>query len=127
VTVFSTVWKMPRTVGRTSRAKDLPVVIWNIFSEKVSRENAESRSSLLDREEQGEQRKRDHAHGPGDSEPVSLSGRGGRSISPAAGLLQPSPTVWMDSMVKLGHSVCSGSSGMPSAMLKTLAPRNVAM
>ena len=54
-------------------------------------------------------------------------GSGGRSISPAAGLLYPSPTDWMDSMVKLTHSVCSGSSGMPSAMLKMLAPRNVAM
>jgi len=32
----------------------------------------------------------------------------------------------MDSMVKLTHNVCSGSSGMPSAMLKMLAPRNVA-
>jgi hypothetical protein len=34
----------------------------------------------------------------------------------------------MDSMVKLTHNVCSGSSGMPSAMLKkTLAPGTVAM
>ena len=56
-----------------------------------------------------------------------LGGSGGRSISPAAGLLYPSPTDWMDSMVKLTHSVCSGRSGMPSAMLKMLAPRNVAM
>jgi len=30
-------------------------------------------------------------------------------------------------MVKLTHSVCSGSSGRPLAMLKMLAPRNVAM
>jgi len=33
----------------------------------------------------------------------------------------------MDSMVKLTHNVCSGSNGMPRAMLKMLAPRNVAM
>jgi hypothetical protein len=33
----------------------------------------------------------------------------------------------MDSMVKLTHNVCSGSSGMPLAMLTMLAPRNVAM
>jgi len=54
-------------------------------------------------------------------------GRGGRSISPAEGLLYPSPTDWRDSMMKLTHNVCSGRSGMPSAMLKMLAPRNVAM
>jgi hypothetical protein len=33
----------------------------------------------------------------------------------------------MDSMVKLTHNVCSGSSGMPLAMLKMLAARNVRM
>ena len=45
-TVFITVWKMPRTVDRTSRTKDPLVVMRNVLSEKVSRENAESRSSL---------------------------------------------------------------------------------
>ena len=44
--VFSTVWKMLRTADRTSRAKDPPVVMRNVLSAKVSRENAESRSSL---------------------------------------------------------------------------------
>jgi hypothetical protein len=33
----------------------------------------------------------------------------------------------MDSMVKLTHIVWSKSSGMPSATLKVLAARNVAM
>jgi hypothetical protein len=56
-----------------------------------------------------------------------LGGSGGRSISPAAGLLHPSPTASMDSMVKLTHSVCSGRSGSPPAMLKMLADRNVMM
>ena len=44
--VFSAVWKMPSTVDRTSRMKDPLVVITNVLSEKVWRENAESRSSL---------------------------------------------------------------------------------
>src|SRR5215467_13461225 len=44
--VFSTVWKMPRTVDRTSRTKDPLVVMRNVLSAKVSRENAVSRSSL---------------------------------------------------------------------------------
>jgi hypothetical protein len=30
-------------------------------------------------------------------------------------------------MVKLTHNVCSGSSGMPRAMLKMAAPRKVMM
>ena len=46
LTVFITVWKMLRTVDRTSRTKDPLVVMMNVLSEKVSRENAESRSSL---------------------------------------------------------------------------------
>jgi hypothetical protein len=46
LTVFSTVWKMPRTVARISRTKDPLAVMTNVLSEKVSRENAESRSSL---------------------------------------------------------------------------------
>ena len=46
LTVFITVWKMPRTVDRTSKTKDALVVIRNVLSEKVPRENAESRSSL---------------------------------------------------------------------------------
>ena len=46
MTVFSTIWKMPRTVDSTSRTKDPLVVITNVLSENVSRENAESRSSL---------------------------------------------------------------------------------
>ena len=46
LTVFSTVWKMLRTVDRTSRTNDPLVVMTNVLSEKVSRENAESRSSL---------------------------------------------------------------------------------
>ena len=46
LTVFSTVWKMLRTVDRISRTKDPLVVMTNVLSEKVSRENAESRSSL---------------------------------------------------------------------------------
>ena len=46
LTVFITVWNMPRTVDRTSRAKDPLVVMRNVLSEKVSRENAESLSSL---------------------------------------------------------------------------------
>jgi hypothetical protein len=46
LTVFSTVWKMLRTVDRISRTKDPLVVITNVLSEKVSRENAGSRSSL---------------------------------------------------------------------------------
>ena len=46
LTVSITVWKMLRTVDRTSRAKDPPVVMRNVLSAKVSRENAESRSSL---------------------------------------------------------------------------------
>ena len=54
-------------------------------------------------------------------------GLGGQSISPAAGLLYPSPMAWMDRVVKLTHSVCSGSSGSPPAMLKMLADRNVMM
>jgi hypothetical protein len=33
----------------------------------------------------------------------------------------------MDSMVKLTHNVCSGSSGMPWAILKMAAPRKVIM
>ena len=45
LTVFSTVWKMLRTVDRISRTKDPLVVMTNVLSEKVSRENAESRSS----------------------------------------------------------------------------------
>jgi hypothetical protein len=56
-----------------------------------------------------------------------LGGTGGRSISPAAGLLYPSPTAWMDKPVKLTHSVCSGRSGSPPAMLKMLADKNVMM
>ncbi len=56
-----------------------------------------------------------------------LGGSGGRSISPAACLLYPSPTDCRDKVVKLTHNVCSGSSGMPPARLKRLAPRNVAM
>jgi len=56
-----------------------------------------------------------------------LGGSGGRSISPAAGLLYPSPTDCRDSVVNLTHSVCSGRSGTPRAMLTMLAPRNVAM
>ena len=54
--VFITVWNMPRTVDRSSRRKDAPVVMANVLSEK----------------EQAEQRERDHAHGPGDGEPVSV-------------------------------------------------------
>src|SRR5208282_112324 len=46
VTVFITVWNMPRAVDRTSRRKDALVVMTNVLSEKVPRENAESRSSL---------------------------------------------------------------------------------
>ena len=46
LTVFSTTWKMPRTVDKISRTKDPLVVMTNVLSEKVSRENAESRSSL---------------------------------------------------------------------------------
>lgn len=46
VTVFITVWKMLSTVDRTSRTKDALVVMTNVRSENVSRENAESRSSL---------------------------------------------------------------------------------
>jgi len=46
LTVFSTVWKMLRMVDRISRTKDPLVVMTNVLSEKVSRENAESRSSL---------------------------------------------------------------------------------
>jgi hypothetical protein len=37
---------MLRTVDRISRTKDPLVVMTNVLSEKVSRENAESRSSL---------------------------------------------------------------------------------
>jgi len=33
----------------------------------------------------------------------------------------------MDKVVKLTHSVCSGSSGSPAAMLKMAAPRKVMM
>jgi len=33
----------------------------------------------------------------------------------------------MDKVVKLTHSVCSGSSGMPLATLKMLADRKVMM
>jgi len=45
LTVFITVWKMLRTVDRISRTKDPLVVMRNVLSAKVSRENAESRSS----------------------------------------------------------------------------------
>jgi hypothetical protein len=34
---------------------------------------------------------------------------------------------WTDSVAKLTHSACSGSSGTPAAMSKTLAPRNAMM
>ena len=44
--VSITFWKMPRTVDRTSRTNDTLVVMRNVLPEKVSRENAESRSSL---------------------------------------------------------------------------------
>ena len=53
--------------------------------------------------------------------------RGGRSISPAAGLLYPSPTAWMDRVVKLTHNVWSGRSGSPPAMLKMLADRTISL
>jgi hypothetical protein len=43
---LSTIWKMLSTVDRISRTKDPLVVSRNVRSEKVSRENAESRSSL---------------------------------------------------------------------------------
>ena len=46
VTVFMTVWKISRTVDRMSRTKDPLVVTTNVLSEKVSRENAESRWSF---------------------------------------------------------------------------------
>jgi len=46
LTVFRTVWKMPSTVDRTSSTKDPLVVTTNVLSEKVSRENAESRWSF---------------------------------------------------------------------------------
>ena len=58
VVVRITVWKMPRTVDRSSRSKDSPVVRTNVLSEKAL--GGERR---LDREEQEGQR--DHAHGPG--------------------------------------------------------------
>ena len=45
-TALITVWKMLRTVDRTSRTKEPLVVMTNVLSENVSRENAESRSSL---------------------------------------------------------------------------------
>ena len=41
VVVRITVWKMPRTVDRSSRSKDSPVVRTNVLSEKVLGENAE--------------------------------------------------------------------------------------
>ena len=46
LTVFITVWKMPSAVDSTSRTKDPLVVMTNVLSENVSRENAESRSSF---------------------------------------------------------------------------------
>ena len=54
-------------------------------------------------------------------------GRGGRSMSPAAGLLYPSPMDWIVTVVKATHKICSGRSGSPPAMLKMLAPRKEMM
>jgi hypothetical protein len=56
-----------------------------------------------------------------------VGGRGGRSMSPPAGLLYPSPMDWMVTVVKATHRICNGSSGSPWAMLKMLAPRKAKM
>jgi cation-transporting P-type ATPase E len=46
VVVFRIIWNGRRTVDMTSRKKDNPVVMMNVRSEKVSRENADCRSSF---------------------------------------------------------------------------------
>src|ERR1039457_7302001 len=160
VVVFRLVWNGRRTVDMTSRKKDNPVVMMNVRSEKVSRENADCRSSFASIEKN--RLSSENVTTPMVRAMVSvcscsaqlitlsvpvtitsptetsqmmspwlrigcLGGRGGRSISPAAGLLYPSPMDWIVTVVKATHKICSGRSGSPSAMLKMLAPRKEMM
>ena len=144
----------------TKRRKDSPVVMMNVWSEKVSGENADCRSSFASIEKN--RLSSENVTAPMvrvmasacscSAQLVTLSvhaaitspavasqamsprlrigwpgGRGGRSMSPAAGLLFPGPMDWIVAVVKATHKICSGKSGSPSAMLKMLAARKEMM
>ena len=53
--------------------------------------------------------------------------RGLRSMSPGEGAPSPSPIASRTSTAKFTYRVCSGRNGVPCAMNRRLAPRNVAM
>ena len=53
--------------------------------------------------------------------------RGASRINPSRAFPYPSPMAKNTMTVKFTHSVWSGRNGMPPAMKRRLAPRNVAM